>query len=96
MRVSSTYIPTTFVNSAKSYYTAWNSPIRGAVSRYSIYVVLDTKLDLDIKQIETQGLCFKDKYSALKYQKPGLLKMKSAKIILKWKGVLENKPLKKK
>ena len=63
----------TFINTTESYYTVWSSPIRGGGSGYSIYVVLDPKLDLNSKQIEIQGICFKEKYSALKYQKPGLL-----------------------
>ncbi len=62
----------TFINSTESYYTVWNSPIRGGGSGYSIYIVLDKKLDSNATQIEIQGIYFKDKYSALKYQKPGL------------------------
>ena len=62
----------TFINTTESYYTVWSSPIRGGGSGYSIYVVLDPKLDLNSKQIEIQGIYFKEKYSALKYQKPGL------------------------
>ena len=62
----------TFINTTESYYTVWSSPIRGGGSGYSIYVVLDPKLDLNSKQIEIQGIYFKEKYSALKYQKLGL------------------------
>lgn len=62
----------TFINTTESYYTLWNSPIRGGGSGYSVYVVLDDNLDLNSKQIELQGLYFKDKYCALKYQKSGL------------------------
>ena len=65
-------VSNTFINSEESYYTVWSSPIRGGGSGYSIYVVLDPKLDLNSKQIEIQGIYFKEKYSALKYQKPGL------------------------
>mgnify|MGYP006135201081 CR=1 FL=1 len=65
-------VSNTFINTKESYYTVWNSPIRGGGSGYSIYIVLDKKLDLNISQIEIQGIYFKDKYSALKYQKPGL------------------------
>ena len=65
-------VSNTFVNKTKSYYTSWSSPIRGGGSGYSIYVVLDPKFDLNTRQIEMQGIYFKQKYSALKFQKPGL------------------------
>ena len=62
----------TFINTTESYYSLWNSPIRGGGSGYSVYVVLDENLDLNSKQIELQGIYFKDKYSVLKHQKSGL------------------------
>jgi len=62
----------TIISTKKSYYTEWHSPIKQGGTGYSIYVVLDPKLDLNSKQIEIQGIYFKEKYSALKYQKPGL------------------------
>ena len=62
----------TIISTKKSYYTEWHSPIKQGGTGYSIYVVLDPKLDLNTKQIEIQGIYFKEKYSALKYQKPGL------------------------
>mgnify|MGYP001179137711 FL=1 len=62
----------TLINTTDSYYTPWNSPVRGGGTGYSVYVVIDENLDLNTKQIEIQGLYFKDKYSALKYQKPHL------------------------
>ncbi len=65
-------VSNTFVNKTKSYYTSWSSPIRGGGSGYSIYVVLDPKFDLNTRQIEMQGIYFKEKYSALKFQKPVL------------------------
>ena len=71
---ASTYNPVsnTFINTTESYYTVWNSPIRDGGSGCSIYVFLDKKQDINFKQIEIQGIYFKEKYSALKYQKPGL------------------------
>ncbi|MDC0629719.1 hypothetical protein OAP26_04695, partial [Flavobacteriaceae bacterium] len=62
----------TFINSTESYYTLWNSPIRGGGSGYSVYIVLDKNLDLNTKHIEIQGIYFKDKYCTLKYQKQHL------------------------
>ena len=91
-------VSNTFINTKESYYTVWNSPIRGGGSGYSIYIVLDKKLDLNISQIEIQGIYFKDKYSALKYQKPGLyqgfIKNKATNNTLEMEGVLRKKPVK--
>ena len=33
----------TVINTTESYYTLWNSPIRGGGSGYSVYIVLDEK-----------------------------------------------------
>ena len=65
-------VSNTFINTTESYYTLWNSPIRDGGSGYSVYIVLDEKQDLNASQIEIQGIYFKDKFSTLKYQKPGL------------------------
>lgn len=65
-------VSNTFINTIESYYTLWNSPIRDGGSGYSIFIVLDKKLDINALQIEIQGIYFKDKFSTLKYQKPGL------------------------
>ena len=64
--------PNTIINTKESYYTEWNSPVREGDSGYSIYIVIDEKLDLSTKQIEIQGIYFKDKYSTLKDQKSSL------------------------
>ena len=91
-------VSNTFINTKESYYTVWNSPIRGGGSGYSIYIVLDEKLDLNISQIEIQGIYFKDKYSALKYQKPGLyqgfIKNKATNTnTLQMEGALRKQPV---
>ena len=74
--------PNTIINTKESYYTEWSSPVRDGGSGYSIYIVLDKKLDLNTIQIEIQGVYFQDKYSALKYQKlrlyQGFIKNKSS------------------
>lgn len=86
----------TFINTTESYYSLWNSPIRGGGSGYSVYVVLDENLDLNSKQIELQlqGIYFKEKYSALKYQKPrlyqGFIKNKTNHNLLESDGGLRN------
>ena len=88
-------VSNTFINKIESYYTVWNSPIRGGGSGYSIYVALDPIFDLDTKQIEMQGIYFKEKYSALKYQKPGLfqgfIKNKVSNNTLEMEGNFRNK-----
>ena len=82
----------TFINTTESYYTVWSSPIRGGGSGYSIYIVLDKKLDLNASKIEIQGIYFKDKYSALKYQKlrlyQGFIKNKANNNTLEMEGDL--------
>jgi len=89
-----------FINTTESYYSVWNSPIRDGGSGYSIYVVLDEKLDLNASQIEIQGIYFKDKFSTLKYQKPGLyqgfIKNKIGSKSLEMEGVLKNNTVKEK
>ena len=85
-------VSNTFINTKESYYTVWNSPIRGGGSGYSIYIVLDKKLDLNASKIEIQGIYFKDKYSALKYQKlrlyQGFIKNKANNNTLEMEGDL--------
>lgn len=61
--------PNDFINTTESYYTLWNSPVRGGGSGYSVYIVLNENLDLNANKIEIQGLYFKDKYCILKFQK---------------------------
>lgn len=89
-----------FINTTESYYSVWNSPIRDGGSGYSIYVVLDEKLDLNASQIEIQGIYFKDKFSTLKYQKPGLyqgfIKNKISSRSLKMDGAIKNSTVKEK
>ena len=87
----------TFINTTESYYTLWNSPIRDGGSGYSVYIVLDEKQDVNTKQLELQGIYFKDKYCPLKYQKPGLyqgfIKNKSTNTItLQMEGTLSKQP----
>ena len=87
----------TFINSTESYYTLWNSPIRDGGSVYSVYIVLDKNLDLNTKQIEIQGIYFKDKYCTLKYQNQhlyqGFIKNKSNNNTLEMEGDLDSQPL---
>ena len=91
-------VSNTFINKTESYYTSWSSPIRGGGSGYSIYVVLDPKFDLNTKQIEMQGIYFKEKYSALKFQKPGLyqgfIKNKASNNTLEMEGDFRNQTAK--
>lgn len=88
----------TFINSTESYYTLWNSPIRDGGSGYSVYIVLDKNLDLNTKQIEIQGIYFKDKYCTLKYQKQhlyqGFIKNKATTTTttLQMEGALKPQP----
>jgi hypothetical protein len=86
----------TFINSTESYYTLWNSPIRGGGSGYSVYIVLDKNLDLNTKHIEIQGIYFKDKYCTLKYQKQhlyqGFIKNKATTTTLQMEGALKPQP----
>jgi hypothetical protein len=88
----------TFINSTESYYTLWNSPIRDGGSGYSVYIVLDKNLDLNTKQIEIQGIYFKDKYCTLKYQKQhlyqGFIKNKSNNNTLEMEGDLNPQSIK--
>lgn len=92
-------VSNTFINKTESYYTSWSSPIRGGGSGYSIYVVLDSKFDLNTRQIEMQGIYFKHKYSALKFQKPGLyqgfIKNKASNNTLEMEGDFRNQTTKK-
>jgi hypothetical protein len=87
----------TFINCTESYYTLWNSPIRGGGSGYSVYIVLDKNLDLNTKHIEIQGIYFKDKYCTLKYQKQhlyqGFIKNKATNTTtLQMEGALKPQP----
>jgi hypothetical protein len=88
----------TFVNTTESYFTLWNSPIRGGGSGYSVYIVLDKNLDLNAAKIEIQGLYFKDKYCTLKYQKQhlyeGFIKNKSNNNTLEMEGYLNPQSIK--
>ena len=88
----------TFINSTESYYTLWNSPIRGGGSGYSVYIVLDKNLDLNAAKIEIQGLYFKDKYCTLKYQNQrlyqGFIKNKSNNNTLEMEGDLNPQSIK--
>jgi hypothetical protein len=88
----------TFVNTTESYFTLWNSPIRGGGSGYSVYIVLDKNLDLNAAKIEIQGLYFKDKYCTLKYQKQhlyqGFIKNKSNNNTLEMEGDLNPQSIK--
>jgi hypothetical protein len=88
----------TFINCTESYYTLWNSPIRGGGSGYSVYIVLDKNLDLNTKHIEIQGIYFKDKYCTLKYQKQhlyqGFIKNKSNNNTLEMEGDLNPQSIK--
>lgn len=87
----------TFINTTESYYSLWNSPIRGGGLGYSVYVVLDENLDLNSKQIELQGIYFKDKYSVLKHQKLGLyqgfIKNKANNNTLEMEETLRKQPV---
>ena len=88
----------TVVNTTESYFTLWNSPIRGGGSGYSVYIVLDKNLDLNAAKIEIQGLYFKDKYCTLKYQKQhlyqGFIKNKSNNNTLEMEGDLNPQSIK--
>ena len=88
----------TVVNTTESYFTLWNSPIRGGGSGYSVYIVLDKNLDLNAAKIEIQGLYFKDKYCTLKYQKQhlyqGFIKNKSNNNTLETEGDLNPQSIK--
>jgi hypothetical protein len=88
----------TVVNTTESYFTLWNSPIRGGGSGYSVYIVLDKNLDLNAAKIEIQGLYFKDKYCTLKYQKQhlyeGFIKNKSNNNTLEMEGYLNPQSIK--
>jgi hypothetical protein len=88
----------TFVNTTESYFTLWNSPIRGGGSGYSVYIVLDKNLDLNAAKIEIQGLYFKDKYCTLKYQRQhlyqGFIKNKSNNNTLEMEGDLNPQSIK--
>ena len=86
------------INTKESYYTLWNSPIRGGGSGYSVYIVLDKNLNLNASKIEIKGLYFKDKYCTLKHQKQhlyqGFIKNKSNNNTLEMEGDLNPQPLK--
>lgn len=88
-----------FINTNESYYTVWNPPIKEGGSGYSVYIVLDEKTGLNMKQIELQGIYFKDTYSALKYQKPrlyqGFIKNKASIDTFEMEGALRNQTGKK-
>ena len=88
----------TVVNTTESYFTLWNSPIRGGGSGYSVYIVLDKNLDLNAAKIEIQGLYFKDKYCTLKYQKQhlyqGFIKNKSNNNTIEMEGDLNPQSIK--
>jgi hypothetical protein len=53
---------------SESYYKFSSTGVRGGNSGYEVYLKVDKKSGLDKKKAKLQGIYFKEKYVALKYQ----------------------------